>query len=79
MSRTLALLNDFVRHKRWEKRWGNPICGADEPNPLYGFGSRAESDGRGWEGRGRLKLMDSGMSNNLPNRACKPASLCLCA
>lgn len=63
MSTLLARLNDFVMHRRWEKRWGNPIRGADEPNPLYGIG-----DGGTWEPKGRIKLMDGGLSNNLPNR-----------
>ncbi|PWN34867.1 FabD/lysophospholipase-like protein [Meira miltonrushii] len=67
MSKLLSKLNDFIRHKRWEKRWGNPIRGADEPNPLFGSGSRSEHNQKEWEGRRRLKLMDSGMSNNLPN------------
>jgi phospholipase A2 len=69
MSKALASLNEFVRHKRWQRRWGNPIRGADEANPLYGFGARVgdRHDSRSWEGRGRLKLMDSGLSNNLPN------------
>lgn len=67
MSKLLSKLNDFIRHKRWEKRWGNPIRGADEPNPLFGFGSRSEHNQQEWEARRRLKLMDSGMSNNLPN------------
>ncbi|MCO5589835.1 hypothetical protein L7F22_043804 [Adiantum nelumboides] len=67
MSKLLSKLNDFIRHKRWEKRWGNPIRGADEPNPLFGSGSRSENNQQEWEARRRLKLMDSGMSNNLPN------------
>lgn len=67
MSLLLSKVNSFVQQKRWERRWGNPIRGADEPNPLYGHGRCPTSD-REWEGRGRLKLMDSGLSNNLPNR-----------
>ncbi|SNX83680.1 related to phospholipase A2, cytosolic [Melanopsichium pennsylvanicum] len=37
MSRILHFLNNFVRMKRWEKRWGNPIRAGDEPNPFYGL------------------------------------------
>ncbi|CBQ70915.1 related to phospholipase A2, cytosolic [Sporisorium reilianum SRZ2] len=37
MSRTLHFLNNFVRMKRWERRWGNPIRAGDEPNPFYGL------------------------------------------
>lgn len=81
MSGLLMRVNDFIRHKRWEKRWGNPIRGASEPNPLYGFGHRGFIDGseagvvkaersieHRWEGGGVLKLMDSGVSNNMPSR-----------
>ncbi len=37
MSRLLHFLNNFVRMKRWERRWGNPIRAGDEPNPFYGL------------------------------------------
>jgi len=37
MSRILHFLNNFVRMKRWERRWGNPIRAGDEPNPFYGL------------------------------------------
>lgn len=37
MSRILLFLNNFVRMKRWERRWGNPIRAGDEPNPFYGL------------------------------------------
>uniref|UniRef100_V5EL33 4'-phosphopantetheinyl transferase domain-containing protein n=2 Tax=Kalmanozyma brasiliensis (strain GHG001) TaxID=1365824 RepID=V5EL33_KALBG len=37
MSRALHFLNNFVRMKRWERRWGNPIRAGDEPNPFYGL------------------------------------------
>ncbi|PWZ01704.1 FabD/lysophospholipase-like protein [Testicularia cyperi] len=40
MSRMLLVLNDFVRMKRWERRWGNPIRAGDEPNPFYGLNVR---------------------------------------
>jgi len=33
----LGSINAFVRAKRWERRWGNPIRAADEPNPFYGL------------------------------------------
>lgn len=91
MSSLLSALNNFVMHKRWERRWGNPIRAADEPNFLYGHstselpapssdkggtGSHSSADvdhgavthSSRWESAGRIKLMDSGMSNNLPNR-----------
>jgi len=38
MSTLLSWVNDFVKMKQWEKRWGNPIRAADEPNPFYGRG-----------------------------------------
>lgn len=37
MSRMLHFLNNFVRMKRWERQWGNPIRAGDEPNPFYGL------------------------------------------
>ncbi|EPQ29938.1 uncharacterized protein PFL1_02610 [Pseudozyma flocculosa PF-1] len=43
MSRLLMLLNNFIRLKRWERRWGNPIRAGDEPNPFYGLNTRPES------------------------------------
>ncbi len=72
MSRVLLLLNDFARMKRWEKLWGNPIRAGHDPNPFYGLNYRPENggsdhDGGRWESQGRVRLMDSGMSNNLPN------------
>lgn len=70
MSFLLSKINTFVQQKRWEKRWGNPIRGADEPNPLYGIGDRDKESrvNTQWERKKRIKLMDSGLSNNLPNR-----------
>jgi len=38
MSTLLKWVNNFVMMKQWEKRWGNPIRAADEPNPFYGRG-----------------------------------------
>lgn len=38
MSTMLSWVNEFIKMKRWEKRWGNPIRAADEPNPFYGHG-----------------------------------------
>ena len=38
MSTILSWVNEFVKMKQWEKRWGNPIRAADEPNPFYGRG-----------------------------------------
>ncbi|WFD26331.1 phospholipase A2 [Malassezia nana] len=38
MSTLLSWVNNFVKMKQWEKRWGNPIRAADEPNPFYGRG-----------------------------------------
>ncbi|WFD43086.1 phospholipase A2 [Malassezia psittaci] len=38
MSTMLSYVNEFMKMKRWEKRWGNPIRAADEPNPFYGHG-----------------------------------------
>ena len=71
MSRVLLLLNNFVRMKRWEKLWGNPIRAGQDPNPFYGLNynqnSSSDPDKAKWESQGRMRLMDSGMSNNLPN------------
>ncbi|WFD32221.1 phospholipase A2 [Malassezia sp. CBS 17886] len=39
MNTLLRWANNFVKMKRWEKRWGNPIRAADEPNPWYGRGA----------------------------------------
>lgn len=36
ISRLLMLLNNFVRMKQWQRRWGNPIRAGDEHNPFYG-------------------------------------------
>ncbi|KAI7779032.1 hypothetical protein LA080_001378 [Diaporthe eres] len=60
MSRALLLLNKFVRMKRWESFWGNPIRAGHDPNPFYGHTPE-------WEGQTRTILIDGGMSNNLPN------------
>lgn len=38
MSTLLNWVNEFVKMKQWERRWGNPIRAADEPNPFYGHG-----------------------------------------
>lgn len=151
MSHLLLLLNDFVRMKKWERLWGNPIRAGHDPNPFFGHNnwthagkstdmsvqpvvqtstveglallhtpnaplppveigelrnkrpmkrvergnmfhsssfvrssaSRPDLDSSGkddkisaplplakptkWESEGRIRLMDSGMSNNLPN------------
>jgi phospholipase A2 len=75
MSRLLLLLNDFVRMKKWERLWGNPIRAGHDPNPFYGHNEleakQTPKDGAAkiskWETEGRIRLMDSGMSNNLPN------------
>jgi len=75
MSRLLLLLNDFVRMKKWERMWGNPIRAGHDPNPFYGHNdlenNRQPDDSpvklQKWETEGRIRLMDSGMSNNLPN------------
>ena len=69
MSWLLLLLNDFASMKKWERLWGNPIRAGHDPNPFYGR-SNQEVDGGGgkkWELQGRIRLMDSGMSNNLPS------------
>jgi phospholipase A2 len=100
MSRILFALNKFIRLKRWERLWANPIRAGHEPNPFYGLGllpsanrpkrereetgahdeitqksnlihpggkfHEAENE-HSWESQGRVRLMDGGMSNNLPN------------
>lgn len=77
MSRVLMALNEFVRMKRWEKTWGNPIRAGHDPNPFYGHNSMPQppdsspnemvrSDKK-WEAEGMIRLMDGGVSNNLPN------------
>lgn len=81
MSFLLSRLNTFVQHKRWENRWGNPIRGADEPNPIFGHGkrtgsTRGEDEEAIWETRKRFTLRDSGLDNNLPNRECKSKVWC---
>lgn len=60
MSRALLLLNKFARMKRWENFWGNPIRAGHDPNPFHGHEP-------GWERQTKIRLMDGGMSNNLPN------------
>jgi phospholipase A2 len=75
MSRLLLLLNDFVRMKKWERLWGNPIRAGHDPNPFYGHNDLGKkrhpkeipAKMPRWEAEGRIRLMDSGMSNNLPN------------
>ena len=68
MSRLLLLLNDFVRMKKWGRLWGNPIRAGHDPNPFYGHNNRSQAKiGKKWESQGRIRLMDSGMSNNLPS------------
>lgn len=59
-SRALLLLNKFARMKRWERFWGNPIRAGHDPNPFHG-------NEPGWERQTKIRLMDGGMSNNLPN------------
>ncbi|KAH8890377.1 FabD/lysophospholipase-like protein [Thozetella sp. PMI_491] len=71
MSRVLLLVNEFLRMKRWERLWFNPIRAGHDPNPFYGLNYHPrdctdDSQPR-WESQGRVRLMDSGMSNNLPN------------
>lgn len=60
MSRALLLLNKFARMNRWESFWGNPIRAGHDPNPFYGHAPE-------WERQTKIRLMDAGMSNNLPN------------
>ncbi|KAG6360948.1 hypothetical protein INS49_012016 [Diaporthe citri] len=60
MSRALLLLNKLARMKRWESFWGNPIRAGQDPNPFYGHTPE-------WERQTKIRLMDGGMSNNLPN------------
>lgn len=76
MSRLLLLLNDFARMKNWEGLWGNPIRAGHDPNPFYGHNDLPQPKGcddvnatskKQWETQGRIRLMDSGMSNNLPS------------
>lgn len=72
MSRALLVLNKFMRMKRWERYWGNPIRAGHDPNPFYGIprpgAADGDADGTGaWEPQTRTRLMDGGMSNNLPN------------
>ncbi|CEH11934.1 phospholipase a2 [Ceraceosorus bombacis] len=71
----LSRLNAFVQRQRFEKMWGNPIRAADEPNPLWrGRAPKldavthiGQSAATGLESAPRLKLMDSGLANNLPS------------
>ncbi|CAH0021599.1 unnamed protein product [Clonostachys rhizophaga] len=99
MSRALFAINRFIRQKKWERLWVNPIRAGHDPNPFYGLNFplnhnrdalevegawdsvEGESTASGksttpqgeltktqqWEAQGRVRLMDSGMSNNLPN------------
>jgi phospholipase A2 len=119
MSRLLLMFNNFVRMKKWEGFWGNPIRAGRDPNPFYGHNDRPQlgekrslgehlrrekniqsssalpnstmiksnlppTNGHSekstplttkpntnnkthWETEGRIRLMDSGMSNNLPS------------
>lgn len=67
MSRALLVLNNFIRMKRWEQFWGNPIRAGHDPNPFYGIPSKPIHDKTTWEPQTRIRLMDGGMSNNLPN------------
>lgn len=60
MSRFLLLLNKFARMKQWKNFWGNPIRAGHDPNPFHGHEP-------GWERQTKIRLMDGGMSNNLPN------------
>lgn len=60
MSRFLLLLNKFARMKHWKNFWGNPIRAGHDPNPFHGHEP-------GWERQTKIRLMDGGMSNNLPN------------
>ncbi|KAK0553380.1 hypothetical protein OC846_002540 [Tilletia horrida] len=39
----LGWVNALIRAKRWERRWGNPIRAADEPNPFYGLNLNNET------------------------------------
>lgn len=69
MSRALLVLNNFIRMKRWEQFWGNPIRAGHDPNPFYGVPSKPirVHNEITWEPQTRIRLMDGGMSNNLPN------------
>ncbi|VUC27298.1 unnamed protein product [Clonostachys rosea] len=99
MSRALFAINRFIRQKKWERLWVNPIRAGHDPNPFYGLsfslnnnrdalerenggdsmengsivskkGTSAQdepTETQKWEAQGRVRLMDSGMSNNLPN------------
>lgn len=60
MSRALLLLNNFIRMKRWWKFWGNSIRAGHDPNHFHGHAPE-------WEHQTKIRLMDGGMSNNLPN------------
>lgn len=60
MPRALLFLNKFARMKRWESFWGNPIRAGNDPNPFYGHTPE-------WDRQTKIRLMDAGMSNNLPN------------
>ncbi|KAK8022296.1 phospholipase A2 [Apiospora rasikravindrae] len=66
MTRWLLLFNDCVLRPLTRRGflWGNLIRAGHDPNPFYGFdGARSKE----WEAETRHRLMDGGMSNNLPN------------
>ncbi|KAK8092002.1 phospholipase A2 [Apiospora hydei] len=66
MTRLLLLFNNYVLRPLTRRGflWGNPIRAGHDPNPFKGFdGARPEE----WEAETRHRLMDGGMSNNLPN------------
>src|SRR6185437_6607115 len=46
MSRLLLLLNNFVRMKKWERLWGNPIRAGHDPNPFYGHNNKPRHHSR---------------------------------
>lgn len=60
MSRFLLLLNKVARMKHCKDFWGNPIRAGHDPNPFHGHEPE-------WERQTKIRLMDGGMSNNLPN------------
>lgn len=67
----LRKLNDFLLMRRWRRRWGNPIRSSAEWNPFYGMhrctGNETHSSLVDQPDVTRkLKLMDAGISNNLP-------------
>lgn len=59
MSRLLLLLNDFMRMKRWERFWVNPIRSGHDPNPFYGPNTRRAARSPTSDDKGNTKTQAS--------------------